>query len=167
MLALMEKHKSQYDQMVHEKDAELDAHKRKEMEAAALMKSLENMQKELTDLKKVLSSTKCTQPPEARNKQSPDYKQRGSKTPKDSSSTGNMFDSSEAKRTPSYSQTALKKKAVSLFYQKFLGRLKKKSLIIKFPEFIVHSCIIFTDSFFYHFHVQDRLSKDTEGVVYV
>ncbi|XP_056293751.1 synaptonemal complex protein 1 [Pseudoliparis swirei] len=137
MLAIMEQHKSQYDQMVHEKDAELDAHKRKETEAAALMKSLvgdltknraendqltkqlkteitqkEHMQKELTDLKKVLSSTKCTQPSEARRKQSPDYKQRCSKTPKDSSSTGHTFDFSEAKKTPSHSQTAFKKKPV-------------------------------------------------------
>ncbi|XP_034388309.1 synaptonemal complex protein 1 [Cyclopterus lumpus] len=140
MVALMEKHKSQYDRMVQEKDAELDEYKRNQMEAAASTKSLvadltnnkaendqltkqlkteitekENMQKELTDLKKVISSTKCTQLSEARNKQSPasDYKQRCSKTPKDGSSKRHTFDFSEAKKTLSHSQTASKKKAVS------------------------------------------------------
>uniref|UniRef100_A0A8C3A166 Synaptonemal complex protein 1 n=1 Tax=Cyclopterus lumpus TaxID=8103 RepID=A0A8C3A166_CYCLU len=143
MVALMEKHKSQYDRMVQEKDAELDEYKRNQMEAAASTKSLvadltnnkaendqltkqlkteitekENMQKELTDLKKVISSTKCTQLSEARNKQSPasDYKQRCSKTPKDGSSKRHTFDFSEAKKTLSHSQTASKKKAT--LYQK-------------------------------------------------
>ncbi|XP_054473709.1 synaptonemal complex protein 1 [Anoplopoma fimbria] len=132
MVALMEKHKSQYDRMVEEKDAELDEKKRKEMEAVASRKSLEldltkqkadidqlkqqlkteitekeNLQKELTDLKKVISSIKNSQLSEARKKQSPasDYKQgRCSKTPKDSSSKRHQFDFSKAKKTPSYSK---------------------------------------------------------------
>uniref|UniRef100_A0A8C7NC37 Synaptonemal complex protein 1 n=1 Tax=Oncorhynchus kisutch TaxID=8019 RepID=A0A8C7NC37_ONCKI len=41
MVALMEKHKNQYDKMVDEKDAELDEKKRKDMEATANRTSLE------------------------------------------------------------------------------------------------------------------------------
>ncbi|XP_042174416.1 synaptonemal complex protein 1 isoform X1 [Oncorhynchus tshawytscha] len=41
MVALMEKHKNQYDKMVEEKDAELDEKKRKDMEATANRTSLE------------------------------------------------------------------------------------------------------------------------------
>ncbi|KAK9528636.1 hypothetical protein VZT92_012788 [Zoarces viviparus] len=142
MVALMEKHKSQYDRMVEEKDAELDENKRKETQTVASRKSLEldltkhktyndqlkqqlkteitekeNVQKELTNLKKVIASTKVTQLSEAKTKQSPasDYKQRRcSKTPKDSSPKRHMFDFSEALRTP-YSReegrAAFKKKA--------------------------------------------------------
>ncbi|XP_068451162.1 synaptonemal complex protein 1 isoform X2 [Clinocottus analis] len=144
MVALMEKHKSQYDRMVEEKDAELDENKRKTMEAAASTKSLvldltkhkakndqltrqlkteiaekKNMQKELTDLKKVISSTKFTSLSEARNVESPtsDYKQSCSKTPKGSSSKRHTFDFFEAKKTPSHSKddgrTVFKKKAQS------------------------------------------------------
>uniref|UniRef100_A0A8C4I682 Synaptonemal complex protein 1 n=1 Tax=Dicentrarchus labrax TaxID=13489 RepID=A0A8C4I682_DICLA len=40
MVALMEKHKSQYDRMVEEKDAELSENKKKEMEVVAYRKSL-------------------------------------------------------------------------------------------------------------------------------
>eukprot|EP00064_Thunnus_orientalis_P000451 superscaffoldBa00000023_g452 len=40
MVALMEKHKSHYDRMVEEKDAELDENKKKEMKAVAHKKSL-------------------------------------------------------------------------------------------------------------------------------
>ncbi|XP_068568592.1 synaptonemal complex protein 1 isoform X2 [Cebidichthys violaceus] len=136
MVALMEKHKSQYDRMVEEKDAELDENKKKEMQAVASRKSLEldftkhkahndqlkqqlkteitekeTVQKELINLKKVIASTRVTQLSEARTKQSPasDYKQRRCyKTPKDSSPKRHM-------RTPSYSReegrAASKKKA--------------------------------------------------------
>ncbi|KAM6920399.1 synaptonemal complex protein 1-like isoform 2-T2 [Lycodopsis pacificus] len=142
MVALMEKHKSQYDRIVEEKDAELDENKRKETQTVASRKSLEldltkhkadndqlkqqlkteitekeKVQKELTNLTKVIASTKVTQLSEARTKQSPasDYKQRRcSKTPKDSSPKRHMFDFSEALRTP-YSReegrAAFKKKA--------------------------------------------------------
>ncbi|XP_078105172.1 synaptonemal complex protein 1 [Sander vitreus] len=132
MVALMEKHKSQYDRMVEEKIAELDENKKKEMEAVAHRKSLEldlmkhktdidhlkqqlkteitekeNMQKKLTDLKKEMSSIKTTQLSEARNKQSPasNCKQgRGDETPKESSSRRHVFDFSKARKTPSYSK---------------------------------------------------------------
>uniref|UniRef100_A0A3B4VJG7 Synaptonemal complex protein 1 n=1 Tax=Seriola dumerili TaxID=41447 RepID=A0A3B4VJG7_SERDU len=94
MVALMEKHKSQYDRIVEEKDAELDENKKKEKEAVSQRKSLEldlskhkteneqlkkqlktettkkeNLQKELTDLKKEMSSMEITQVSEAENKQ--------------------------------------------------------------------------------------------------
>ncbi|XP_029287842.1 synaptonemal complex protein 1 [Cottoperca gobio] len=133
MVALMEKHKSQYDRMVEEKDAELDEKKKKEMKAVDHRKSLdldlakhktdndqlkqqlkaeitekENVQKELTDMKKEMSS-------EARTKQSPasNYKQE---TPRESSSKRHMFDFSKARKTPSYSNdgsSAVMKKAKS------------------------------------------------------
>uniref|UniRef100_A0A667WB37 Synaptonemal complex protein 1 n=1 Tax=Myripristis murdjan TaxID=586833 RepID=A0A667WB37_9TELE len=117
MVALMEKHKSQYDRMVEEKDAELDEIKKKEMEAVAsrmamvwlkknyregkcffslasvmyffLFKTIcllhferyfsileaffivfqKNLQKELNDLKKDMSSKKNSQQSEAKDKQ--------------------------------------------------------------------------------------------------
>ncbi|XP_071351661.1 synaptonemal complex protein 1 isoform X2 [Trachinotus anak] len=122
MVALMEKHKSQYDRMVEEKDAELDENKKKETEAVAQRKSLEldlwkhksendqlkkqleiettkkeNLQKELTDLKKEMSSLKITQMSEAENKQG-----RCSDTPKDSASKKCMFDFSKTRTTPFY-----------------------------------------------------------------
>ncbi|XP_039972199.1 synaptonemal complex protein 1 isoform X2 [Xiphias gladius] len=130
MVALMEKHK--YDRMVEEKDAELDENKKKEIEAVAHRKSLEldlskhrtkndqlkqqlktettkkeNLQKELTDLKKEMSSMKITKLSEARNKKSPTsyYKQgRCSETPKESASRRHVFDFSKTRKTPSYSQ---------------------------------------------------------------
>ncbi|XP_059185586.1 synaptonemal complex protein 1 isoform X2 [Centropristis striata] len=132
MVALMEKHKSQYDRMVEEKDAELDENKKKEMEAVSQMKSLEldlathktdndqlkkqlkteitekeKVERELTDLKKEMSSMKMTQLPEARNKQSPVSKskqERYLRTPKDSLSNRHMFDFSLVKKTPGYSK---------------------------------------------------------------
>ncbi|XP_035858115.1 synaptonemal complex protein 1 isoform X4 [Sander lucioperca] len=132
MVALMEKHKSQYDRMVEEKIAELDENKKKEMEAVAHRKSLEldlikhktdidhlkqqlkteitekeNMQKKLTDLKKEMSSITTTQLSEARNKQSPasNCKQgRGDETPKESSLKRHTFDFSKARKTPSYNK---------------------------------------------------------------
>ncbi|KAF3690151.1 Synaptonemal complex protein 1 [Channa argus] len=42
MVALMEKHKNQYDRMVEEKDAELQENKKKDSEAVAYRKSLES-----------------------------------------------------------------------------------------------------------------------------
>ncbi|XP_042262982.1 synaptonemal complex protein 1 isoform X1 [Thunnus maccoyii] len=130
MVALMEKHKSHYDRMVEEKDAELDENKKKEMKAVAHKKSLEvdvsnhktendqlkkqlmtektekeNLQKELTDLRKEISSVKIIQLSEASNKQSPafSHKQgRCSETPKENSSKKHVFDFSETMKTPSY-----------------------------------------------------------------
>uniref|UniRef100_A0A8P4KTJ3 Synaptonemal complex protein 1 n=1 Tax=Dicentrarchus labrax TaxID=13489 RepID=A0A8P4KTJ3_DICLA len=141
MVALMEKHKSQYDRMVEEKDAELSENKKKEMEVVAYRKSLEldllthkndndqlkiqlktqvtekeNLKKELTDLKKKMSSMKITQLPEVMKKQSPaiNCKQgRCSETPKERQ----IFDFSRTKKTPSYSKddgrTAVTKKTES------------------------------------------------------
>ncbi|XP_038552982.1 synaptonemal complex protein 1 isoform X4 [Micropterus salmoides] len=140
MVALMEKHKSQYDRMVEEKDAELDENKKKEMEAVSHRKSLElalekhktdndqlkqqlkaavtekeNLEKELTDLKKEMSSVKIslTQLSEASNKQSP-ASNNNQQTPKESSSKRHVFDFSKSRKTPSYSKddgnTALIKK---------------------------------------------------------
>ncbi|XP_070758417.1 synaptonemal complex protein 1 [Enoplosus armatus] len=132
MVALMEKHKSQYDRMVEEKDAELDENKKKEMEAVSHRKSLEldfskhktdndqlkqqletevtekkTLQKELTNLKKEMSSMKTTQLSEATNKQSPasNYKQlRCSETPKQISSKRHVFDFTKTRKTSSYSK---------------------------------------------------------------
>ncbi|XP_057702683.1 synaptonemal complex protein 1 isoform X2 [Corythoichthys intestinalis] len=90
VVALMEKHKSQYDLAVKEKDAELDERKKSETEALGSRKSLElevtnlkaensqlkqqlltekdNFQKELSDVKKELSSFKTDQLSQQRNK---------------------------------------------------------------------------------------------------
>ncbi|KAI3369850.1 hypothetical protein L3Q82_024661 [Scortum barcoo] len=132
MVALMEKHKSQYDRMVEEKDAELDENKKKEMVAVANLKSLEvdlskhkmdndrlkqqlktevaekdNLQKELTDFKAKMSSIQITQLSEAVTEQTPalNYKQvKCSETPKGSSSKRHMFDFSRTRKTPSNSK---------------------------------------------------------------
>ncbi|KAL7407922.1 hypothetical protein ABVT39_015650 [Epinephelus coioides] len=132
MVALMEKHKSQYDRMVEEKDAELDEFKKKEMEAVANRKSLElaltkqktdndqlkqqlktelvekdNMQKELTELKKEMPSVKFTQLTEARNNQSPasnENQGRFSETPKERSSKRHIFHFSKAMTVSSHSK---------------------------------------------------------------
>ncbi|XP_062420136.1 synaptonemal complex protein 1 isoform X2 [Pungitius pungitius] len=136
MVALMDKHKSQYDRMIEEKDAELDEKRRKVMEAAASRKSLEldltkhksdndqmkqqleterakkqKVQTELSDLKKVLLSTKIPQPAEAKNEQSPASEEKlktCSKT-EDSALKRHTFNFSKSRRTPS----APKKKAQS------------------------------------------------------
>ncbi|XP_029005595.1 synaptonemal complex protein 1 isoform X2 [Betta splendens] len=121
MVALMEKHKSQYDRMVEENEAELQENKKKEAEAVAHKKSLEldllkhktendqlkkqlkketrekeKLQKEMTDLKTEVSSKKgMSQLSEAVDKQSHvwNYKQgRCSGTPKESSSKRPTFD---------------------------------------------------------------------------
>ncbi|XP_008278563.1 synaptonemal complex protein 1 [Stegastes partitus] len=128
MVALMEKHKSQYDRMLDEKDAELDKKKTKEMEAVAQVKSLEldlskhitendqlkkllktettekeNLQKKLMDLKKGKSSVKTSQPSQAKSKSTvPNYKQgRCSETLEESSSKTYTFDFSKTRKTPS------------------------------------------------------------------
>ncbi|XP_034725890.1 synaptonemal complex protein 1 isoform X2 [Etheostoma cragini] len=156
MVALMEKHKSQYDRMVEEKIAELDENKKKEMEVVAHRESLEldlikhkkdidhlkqqlkteitekeNMQKKLTDLKKEMSSIKTTHLSEARNKQSPasNCKQgRGDETPKENSSKRHVFDFSKARRTPSYSNDNRS------------TAVKKKALKVSDTESIKKSC---------------------------
>ncbi|XP_077949055.1 synaptonemal complex protein 1 [Gasterosteus aculeatus] len=140
MVALMDKHKSQYDRIIEEKDAELDEKKRKEKEAAAFRESLEldltkhkadnnqlkqqlekerTKKTELSDLKKIISSTKIPQLSEAKNKQSPasERKQRRCSKANDSPQKRHTFDFSQSRRTPSYAdadgRTALKKKAQS------------------------------------------------------
>ncbi|XP_026205849.1 synaptonemal complex protein 1 isoform X1 [Anabas testudineus] len=145
MVALMEKHKGQYDRMVEEKDAELQENKKKEIEAVAHRKSLEldlskhkteydhlktqlkkettekeNLQKEVTDLKKELSSMKITQLSEAKNKQShgPTYERgRHLETQKEYSSKRHVFDFSKTRKALSYSKddgsAAVLKKAES------------------------------------------------------
>ncbi|XP_034440531.1 synaptonemal complex protein 1 isoform X1 [Hippoglossus hippoglossus] len=132
MVALMEKHKSQYERMVEEKDAELEDNKKRESGAVAQTKSLkldllklktendelkkelkteitktENLQKDLIDLKKEMSSMKFTPLSEAMNKQSPasNRKQDGcSETPKESASKRHVFDFSRTRKTPSCSR---------------------------------------------------------------
>ncbi|KAM6927250.1 synaptonemal complex protein 1 [Xenentodon cancila] len=128
MVALMEKHKSQYDRMVEEKDTELDENKKKEMETATHAKSLEshmsklktendllkkqlemettekeNLQKELTGLKKEMSSVKMTQSSTPKNKSAvSNYKEkRGLDTPEKSSSKSCIFDFPKTRKTPS------------------------------------------------------------------
>ncbi|XP_041808193.1 synaptonemal complex protein 1 isoform X2 [Chelmon rostratus] len=78
MVTLMEKHKSRYDRMVEEKDAELDENKKKEMAAVAQRRSL-------------LPAANCKQG-------------LSSETPKKSSSKRHVFDFSKTKKTPSYSK---------------------------------------------------------------
>ncbi|CAL8335968.1 unnamed protein product [Merluccius merluccius] len=93
MVALMEKHKNQYDEMVKEKDAELEENKKNEKEAVARrsalelelsqnkiendglkkdlkkeMKEKEHLQTELHELKKDISSLKISQQSEAKSK---------------------------------------------------------------------------------------------------
>ncbi|CAK6967226.1 synaptonemal complex protein 1 [Scomber scombrus] len=133
MVTLMEKHKSQYDRMVEEKDAELDENKKKEMKAVAHNKSLEldmlkhktenrqlkkqlmtektekeKLQNKLSDLKKEVSSMKINQLSEASIKQSPTFsrkQERCSQNPKESSSKLE-FDFCKTRKTPSYCKDA-------------------------------------------------------------
>ncbi|CAB1450808.1 unnamed protein product [Pleuronectes platessa] len=132
MVVLMEKHKSQYERMVEEKDEELEDNKKRESGAVAQSKSLEldllklqtekdelkkelkteitkreNLQKELIDLKTEMSSMKFTLLSKATTKQSPasNRKQDGcSETPKESASKRHVFDFCSTRRTPSYSR---------------------------------------------------------------
>ncbi|XP_029908486.1 synaptonemal complex protein 1 isoform X3 [Myripristis murdjan] len=127
MVALMEKHKSQYDRMVEEKDAELDEIKKKEMEAVASRMAMEmelsqnkkendclkkeitekkNLQKELNDLKKDMSSKKNSQQSEAKDKQVQNISPvsnsndiRCSETPKQPSAKRHVFDFTKTRRT--------------------------------------------------------------------
>ncbi|XP_071398385.1 synaptonemal complex protein 1 [Centroberyx affinis] len=128
MVALMEKHKSQYDRIVEEKDAEL---KRKEMDAVASRTSLElellqsktendclkkqlkkemtekgNLQKEMNELKKDISSMKISQQSEAKNKQSAESNSneaRCTETPKETSVKRHVLDF-KTRKTPNYSK---------------------------------------------------------------
>ncbi|KAM4740700.1 synaptonemal complex protein 1 isoform 1-T2 [Anableps anableps] len=142
MVALMEKHKSQYDRMVEEKDTELDKNKKKEKEAVSRAKSLELdlskqkmendqlkkqlktkdtekefLQKEVTDLKKEISAAKVMQLSQARSKQSValDSEQEiDLDTPMEGSLKTYIFDFSKTKKTPSSNNSlAVLRKAVS------------------------------------------------------
>ncbi|KAM8914934.1 synaptonemal complex protein 1 [Spinachia spinachia] len=140
MVALMEKHKSQYDRMIEEKDAELNEKRRKEVEAAASTKSLElgltkhkadneqmkrqleterakkqKVQTELSDLKKVISSTKIPQVSEAKNKQAPasqEKRRRCSKT-EDSALKRHTFNFSASRRTQSDTESITTSRAAT------------------------------------------------------
>ncbi|XP_056885465.1 synaptonemal complex protein 1 isoform X2 [Takifugu flavidus] len=111
MVALMEKHKGHYEQIVGEKDAELVMRKKKETEALAHYKSLElelmsvktdisqlklelktevtkkqNVLEELSAMKKGMSSMKTSLPSDVVNKESPDLSSNAgvcAKTPKE------------------------------------------------------------------------------------
>ncbi|XP_061567184.1 synaptonemal complex protein 1-like [Cololabis saira] len=127
MVALMERHKSQYDRMVEEKDRELDENKKKEMETVAHAKSLEshlsklktdnellkkqlemettekeNLQKKQTDLMKEMSAVKMTQSSTQRDKSAvSNYKEgRGIDTPENTSKSC-IFDFPKTRTTPS------------------------------------------------------------------
>ncbi|XP_016892362.1 synaptonemal complex protein 1 isoform X2 [Cynoglossus semilaevis] len=125
MVTLMEKHKSQCDRMVEEKEAELEAFRKREMETVARINSMEldllkhqqlkkqlkiertkteNLQKQLTDLKKEMSAMKKSG---GRNKQSPDQQFREGKHPqsqKESNLKRHMFDFSAARKPAPYSK---------------------------------------------------------------
>ncbi|XP_006782874.1 synaptonemal complex protein 1 isoform X2 [Neolamprologus brichardi] len=132
MVTLMEKHKSQYDRMVQEKDAELEEKKKNEMEATAREKSLEldlskhksenerlkkelkaetrekeNIRNKTSDLKQEMSVVKSTLLSQGSDKQvaASNYKQRkSSEVPKENSSKSHTFDFFKAKKTSSYSK---------------------------------------------------------------
>ncbi|XP_051931041.1 synaptonemal complex protein 1 [Hippocampus zosterae] len=121
IVALMEKHKNQYDRMVKEKDAELDEMRKRETEAISCRVALEidvskfktengqlkkqlitakdNFQKELSDLKKELSSLKLSRLSQDKsNTANPFYtnhKGRHAETPRSKSSKMNVFDFAE------------------------------------------------------------------------
>ncbi|XP_005943019.1 synaptonemal complex protein 1 [Haplochromis burtoni] len=134
MVTLMEKHKSQYDRMVQEKDAELEEKKKNEMEATAREKSLEldlskhksenerlkkelkaetrekkNLRNKTSDLKQEMSVVKSTLLSQGSDKQvqvaASNYKQgKSSEVPKENSSKSHTFDVFKAKKTSSYSK---------------------------------------------------------------
>ncbi|XP_063330025.1 synaptonemal complex protein 1 [Pelmatolapia mariae] len=132
MVTLMEKHKSQYDRMVQEKDAELEEKKKNEMEATARAKSLEldlskhksenerlkkelkvetrekeNLRNKISDLKQEISVVKSTLLSQGSDKQvaASNYKQgKSSEVPKENSSKSHTFDFFKAKKTSSYSK---------------------------------------------------------------
>ncbi|XP_077428427.1 synaptonemal complex protein 1 isoform X2 [Vanacampus margaritifer] len=117
MVALMEKHKSQYDRMVKEKDAELDEIKKSATEAvdcrvaleldvsklktenSQLKKQLMAAKKELSDLKKELSSLKFPRLSQDKNNTTNAFntndKGRHAETPRSRSSKMNVFDFAE------------------------------------------------------------------------
>uniref|UniRef100_A0A3B4FDG3 Synaptonemal complex protein 1 n=1 Tax=Pundamilia nyererei TaxID=303518 RepID=A0A3B4FDG3_9CICH len=116
MVTLMEKHKSQYDRMVQEKDAELEEKKKNEMEATAREKSLElDLSKHKSENERLKNELKA----ETREKVYPtlnqlpldgilsasNYKQgKSSEVPKKNSSKSHTFDFFKAKKTSSYSK---------------------------------------------------------------
>ncbi|XP_038134373.1 synaptonemal complex protein 1 [Cyprinodon tularosa] len=138
MVALMEKHKRQYEHMVEEKDTELGKSKMKETEAVALAKSLEldlskqrteneqlkeqlktkgsemeNLQKEMTEMNKAKRTANDMLFSQLQNKQSnaSDSKQElGHNTPKKGSLE--TYDFSKTKKTSNRSP-AVPRKAVS------------------------------------------------------
>ncbi|TKS71844.1 Synaptonemal complex protein 1 [Collichthys lucidus] len=152
MMALMEKYKSQYDRMAEEKDAEHDENKKKVMEAIACQKSLEldllkqrvdndqlkeqlktevtekeNLQKELTDLKKEMTSLKMTQLSAVKNKQVKEFDSestRGGISPK--------IKSYRIKTPPPSSQTAHWEKSVIELDPKS-DSSDQADLFVKFP----------------------------------
>uniref|UniRef100_A0A3P8RT44 Synaptonemal complex protein 1 n=1 Tax=Amphiprion percula TaxID=161767 RepID=A0A3P8RT44_AMPPE len=108
MVTLMEKHKSQYDRMVDEKDAELDEIKKKEMDAVAQVKSLvldlSKHKTENDELKKLLKTetTEKVRPHSQFLSTDPNYKPgRCFETPVKSSSKTHIFDFSKTRKTPS------------------------------------------------------------------
>ncbi|XP_019711746.1 synaptonemal complex protein 1 [Hippocampus comes] len=118
IVALMEKHKNQYDRMVKEKDTELDEMRKRETEAISCRVALEidvskfktengqlkkqlitvkdNFQKELSDLKKELSSLKLSRLSQDKsntaNPFNTHHKGRHAETPRSRSSKMNVFD---------------------------------------------------------------------------
>ncbi|XP_037535769.1 synaptonemal complex protein 1 [Nematolebias whitei] len=138
MVALMEKHKSQYDRMVEEKDAELNENKNKEMEAVANAKSMEvdllkqkteneqlrkqlkteatekeTLQKELTDLKNELTTAKMKQLSQARSKQSPASNYMWGKGPETLEKYKFDFQTRKPNNSSSAESTAISRKAMS------------------------------------------------------
>ncbi|KAM4613729.1 synaptonemal complex protein 1 [Polymixia lowei] len=103
MVVLMEKHKSQYDRMVEEKDAELDQNKKKEMEAVARKTSLElevsQTKIENDRLTKQLKKGVTERSPESNSKEL-----RCLETPKEASIKRHVFDFSKTRKTPSHSK---------------------------------------------------------------
>ncbi|XP_077581695.1 synaptonemal complex protein 1 [Stigmatopora nigra] len=132
VVALMEKHKSQYDLVVKEKDAEVEERKKSEIEALNSRTSLEleltnlqaenklmeqqhltekeNFQRELNDAKKELTSFKSTQLSQERNKTA----NAMNTYEKGSSSKTSMFDFGNAKDTFQKELSEMKKELSSL-----------------------------------------------------
>nr|XP_015814135.2 synaptonemal complex protein 1 isoform X1 [Nothobranchius furzeri]XP_054587383.1 synaptonemal complex protein 1 isoform X1 [Nothobranchius furzeri] len=131
MVALMGKHKSQYDRMVEEKDAELRENKKKEIEATSRAKSLdlsmskeksendklrkqletektekEMLQKEVADLKRLVTTASISPASQAKDKQPPalnDELKKNPDTPQNSFLQARRFDFSKIRKTPSCS----------------------------------------------------------------
>ncbi|XP_075881103.1 synaptonemal complex protein 1 isoform X2 [Nelusetta ayraudi] len=121
MVALMEKHKNQYDRIVEGKDAQLSENKKSAAHLQSVVRDLdkhnsdsdklkqqlkkevaekENLRKELTDLKKDMSSMKAKSDINRKQLATPSYvPSRPSETP--GSSKMHLFELSKTKRTPS------------------------------------------------------------------